>query len=337
MDRILLDHGSGGKVSQELIEELILPRFKNPLLDPLNDGAVFNLPKGSSGRMAMTTDSYVVSPIFFPGGDIGTLAVHGTVNDLAMCGAEPLYLSAGFILEEGLPTSDLERVLDSMAGAAKEAGVAIVTGDTKVVEKGSADKIFINTAGLGLIPEGVDVSGQGAQPGDRIILSGYMADHGVTILSQREGLSFSTELKSDSAPLNTLVKEMLDVSLRIRCFRDPTRGGVATTLNEIAAQSKVGIVLEEEAIPVRDGVRSACELLGLDPLYLANEGKLLAVVAPDQAGSVLEAARKNKYGRDAAIIGQVTAANPGRVQIKTAYGTSRVVGMLAGEQLPRIC
>ena len=342
MDRILLDHGSGGKVSQELIEKVILPRFENPLLAPLNDGAVFDLPPGLSGdraggRLAMTTDSYTVSPIFFPGGDIGSLAVHGTVNDLAMCGAEPLYLSAGFILEEGFEISRLERILDSMKEAAQEAGVLIVTGDTKVVERGSADKIFINTAGLGLVPPGVSVSGQSARPGDRIILSGCMADHGVTILSKREGLSFSARLRSDSAPLNGLVKRMLDASPRIRCFRDPTRGGVATTLNEIAGQSKVGLVLDEESIPVRDIVRSACELLGLDPLYLANEGKLLAVVAPQDADRVLEAARKDKYGREAAFIGEVRAENPGRVTMRTAFGTSRVVGMLAGEQLPRIC
>lgn len=338
MSRILLDHGSGGKASQELIEKVILPRLKNPFLSPLNDGAVFELPGDPAGqRLAMTTDSYTVSPIFFPGGDIGSLAVHGTVNDLAMCGAEPLYLSAGFILEEGFEISQLERILDSMKDAAQEAGVFIVTGDTKVVERGSADKIFINTAGLGLVPSGVSVSGQGALPGDRIILSGYMADHGVTILSQREGLKFSTQLRSDSAPLNGLVKRMLQTSPQIRCLRDPTRGGVATTLNEIAGQSKVGIVLEEKLIPVRDEVRSACELLGLDPLYLANEGKLLAVVRPEEADSVLEAARKDKYGREAALIGEVTAENPGKVIMKTAFGTSRIVGMLAGEQLPRIC
>ena len=338
MSRILLDHGSGGKTSQELIEQVILPRLANPLLAPLNDGAVFELPGQAGGqRLAMTTDSYTVSPIFFPGGDIGSLAVHGTVNDLAMCGAEPLYLSAGLILEEGFDLSDLERILDSMRGAAEEAGVAIVTGDTKVVERGSADGIFINTAGLGMVRPGVSVSGQGARPGDRIILSGTVADHGVTILSQRKGLSFSTELRSDSAPLNGLVRAMLTAAPGIRCLRDPTRGGVATTLNEIAAQSRVGMILEEDALPLREEVRSACELLGLDPLYLANEGKLLAVVGPEEADRVLKAAQEHKYGRRAALIGRVTVENPGRVLLQTPYGTSRVVGMLAGEQLPRIC
>ncbi len=338
MSRILLDHGSGGKTSQELIEQVILPRLANPLLAPLNDGAVFELPGQAGGqRLAMTTDSYTVSPIFFPGGDIGSLAVHGTVNDLAMCGAEPLYLSAGLILEEGFDLSDLERILDSMRGAAEEAGVAIVTGDTKVVERGSADGIFINTAGLGMVRPGVSVSGQGARPGDRIILSGTVADHGVTILSQRKGLSFSTELRSDSAPLNGLVRAMLTAAPGIRCLRDPTRGGVATTLNEIAAQSRVGMILEEDALPLREEVRSACELLGLDPLYLANEGKVLAVVGPEEADRVLKAAQEHKYGRQAALIGRVTAENPGRVLLQTPYGTSRVVGMLAGEQLPRIC
>ena len=338
MSRILLDHGSGGKLSQELIQRVILPRLANPLLAPLNDGAVFDLPEGAAARsLALTTDSYTVSPVFFPGGDIGSLAVHGTVNDLAMCGAEPLYLTAGLIVEEGFELSDLERILDSMAAAAREAGTTIVTGDTKVVEQGALDGIFINTAGLGLVLPGVSVSGQAARPGDRIILSGTMADHGVTILSQRQGLSFSTRLRSDSAPLNGLVKAMLQAAPNIRCLRDPTRGGVATTLNEIAAQSKVGMVLDEDAIPLREEARSACELLGLDPLYLANEGKLLAVVGPDQAEQALEAARAHRYGREAALIGQVVAGHPGRVVLNTPYGTSRVVGMLAGEQLPRIC
>jgi hydrogenase expression/formation protein HypE len=338
MKRILLDHGSGGRASQELIEGLVLPRLKNPLLEPLDDGAVFEPPEGGVGsRLAMTTDSYTVSPIFFPGGDIGSLAVHGTVNDLAMCGARPLYLSAGFILEEGFPVPDLERIVDSMGRAAREAGVAIVTGDTKVVERGSADQIFINTAGLGVVRPGVSVSARRVRPGDRIILSGHLADHGVTILGQREGLSFSTEVRSDSAALNGLVEVILEACPAIRCFRDPTRGGLATALNEIAEKSGVGMVIREEEIPIREEVRSACELLGLDPLYLANEGKLLAFAGPEEADQVLAAARRHERGRSAAIIGEVVEQNPGRVEMRTAFGTSRVVDMLTGEQLPRIC
>ena len=338
MNQILLDHGSGGKASQELIENLILPRFKNPLLSLLDDGAVFEPPGDGEGRkLALTTDSYTVSPIFFPGGDIGSLAVHGTVNDLAMCGAEPHYLSTGFILEEGFPVRDLERILDSMALAARQAGVAIVTGDTKVVERGSADRIFINTTGLGWVRPGVSVSSRKVRPGDLILLSGHMADHGVTILGQREGLSFSTTVRSDSAPLNGLVRAMLKACPAIRCLRDPTRGGLATALNEIAQRSGVGMIIREEAIPIREEVRSACELLGLDPLYLANEGKLLAFVGPDDAEAVLAAARKEEQGRDAVLIGEAVAENPGRVEMLTAFGTSRVVDMLTGEQLPRIC
>jgi len=333
-DKILLDHGSGGRASHKLITDLIVNYFKNPILEKLDDSAVFEIEKG---KLAFSTDSYTVDPIFFPGGDIGELAINGTVNDLAMLGAKPLYLSVGFILEEGLLISNFEKILTSMKKAAGEAAVLVVTGDTKVVPKGTADKIFINTSGVGMIPAKVNISGKNAQPGDKIIVSGTIADHGVTILIQREGLNFESPLKSDTAPLNHLVDELISSSDQIHVLRDPTRGGVATTLNEIAMQSNVGIVLFEDAIPVRDEVRGACELLGLDPLYIANEGKLLACVSPEQAENVLNAMRKNKYGKDACIIGEVTSHNPGKVLLKTTIGGTRIVDMLVGEQLPRIC
>ena len=332
-DKILLAHGSGGKLAHDLVEKSFVKTLANPLLAKLNDSAVFDV----SGRLAFTTDSYVVSPIFFPGGDIGKLAVCGTVNDLAMSGAKPLYLSLAFIIEEGLALSELERIVNSVRAAAGEAGVEVVTGDTKVVPRGSADKLFVNTAGVGVIAEGVDISGDKARPGDKVILSGAIGDHGIAVISQREGLSFSTRLKSDCAPLGGLVAEMLNASRNINCLRDPTRGGLATTLNELAKQSKVSIRIEEQKIPVREAVLGACEMLGFDPLYVANEGKLVAIVPPGDADKVLRAMKKNKYGKDAVIIGEVAAEPPGRVVMKTVLGSSRIVDMLVGDLLPRIC
>jgi hydrogenase expression/formation protein HypE len=333
-DKILIDHGSGGRASHKLISDLILKYFRNPILENLDDSAAFQI---EQCKMAFSTDSYTVDPIFFPGGDIGELAINGTVNDLAMLGAKPLYLSVGFILEEGFQISDLERILVSMQKAAAEAEVNIVTGDTKVVPKGAADKIFINTSGVGAIPNGVNISGKNANPGDKIIISGTIADHGVTILIQREGLTFESPLKSDTAPLNHLVAEMLEKSDQIHVLRDPTRGGVATSLNEIALQSNVGILLYEDQIPVSDEVSGACELLGLEPLYIANEGKLLVFVSPEHVDKLLQVMRKNKYGKAARIIGEVTREKPGKVLLKTNIGGTRIVDMLTGEQLPRIC
>jgi len=332
-ETILLAHGSGSRLSHELIEKYLLPPLTNPLLAKLDDSAVFDL----SGRLAFTTDSYVVSPIFFPGGDIGKLAVCGTVNDLSMSGAKPLYLSLSLIIEEGLTLGELKKVVSSIKAAAQEAGVKIVTGDTKVVNRGSADKLFINTSGIGIIPKGIDISGANAKVGDKIILSGTIGDHGIAVMSQREGLKFSVPVKSDCAPLNKLVSQMLEASSKINCLRDPTRGGLATTLNEFAKQSGVGISIEEEKIPVRDAVRAACELLGFDPLYVANEGKLVAVVAPNDAGKILAKMKRNRYGADAAIIGEVTDEHKGKVIMKTRLGASRIVDMLSGELLPRIC
>ena len=332
-DKILLAHGSGGKLAHELVEKSFVKAFANPFLAKLDDSAVIDL----SGRLAFTTDSYVVSPIFFPGGDIGKLAVCGTVNDLAMSGAKPLYLSLAFIIEEGLPQGELNQIVESAQKAAQEAGVQIVTGDTKVVHRGSADKLFINTAGVGIIAEGVDISGSNARPGDKVILSGTIGDHGIAVLSQREGLSFSTQLESDCAPLGSLVAEMLAAGPNIHCLRDPTRGGLATSLNELAKQSKVGIRIEEEKIPVREEVLAACEMLGFDPLYIANEGKLVAIVPAEDAGKVLKAIRGNHYGKSAAIIGEVRGEHPGRVVMKTCLGASRIVDMLVGDLLPRIC
>ena len=332
-DKILLAHGSGGKLAHELVEGSFVKALANPLLAKLDDSAVIDF----SGRLAFTTDSYVVSPIFFPGGDIGKLAVFGTVNDLAMSGARPLYLSLSFIIEEGLPQSELNQVVDSIQQAAEEAAVEVVTGDTKVVHRGSADKLFINTAGVGIIPEGVDVSGGNARPGDKVLLSGTIGDHGIAVLSQREGLSFSTQIESDCAPLGGLVAEMLAASPNIHCLRDPTRGGLATSLNELAKQSKVSIRIEEEKIPVQEEVLAACEMLGFDPLYVANEGKLVAIVPAGDADKVLKAMRDNRYGKSAAIIGEVKAEHPGRVVMKTCLGASRMVDMLVGDLLPRIC
>jgi len=332
-NRILLAHGSGGKLSHDLVRKHIISRITNPLLDRLDDSAVLD----SEGRLAFTTDSYVVSPIIFPGGDIGRLAVCGTVNDLSMAGARPLYLSLSFIIEEGLAVSELEEIVRSIAETAAEAEIKIVTGDTKVVNRGDADRLFINTSGIGIIPNGIDISGANAKPGDKIILSGTIGDHGIAIMSKREGLNFTTTLESDCAPLNHLVADMLDESILINCLRDPTRGGLATTLNEIAGQSSVGMELEERSIPVRDEVRGACELLGLDPLYVANEGKLVAIVDEKAAEPVLAKMKQNIYGKDAVIIGRVTGEHRGRVVLKTPYGSSRILDMLSGELLPRIC
>ena len=329
----MLAHGSGGKLAHELVEKSFLKALANPLLAKLDDSAVFDF----SGRLAFTTDSYVVSPIFFPGGDIGKLAVCGTVNDLAMSGAKPLYLSLSFIIEEGLPQGELSQVVDSVQKAAQEAGVEIVTGDTKVVHRGSADKLFVNTAGIGIIPEGVDISGSNARLGDKVILSGAIGNHGIAVLSRREGLSFSTQLESDCAPLGGLVADMLAASSNIHCLRDPTRGGLATTLNELAKQSRVSIRIEEEKVLVRDEVLAACEMLGFDPLYVANEGKLVAIVPPEDADKVLRVMRKNHYGKEAAIIGEVRAEHAGRVVMKTCLGSSRIIDMLVGDILPRIC
>jgi len=347
MDRILLAHGSGGRLSHELIRDLFLPQFPAPALARLDDAAVVETiaratpgakpATRGSGRLAFTTDSYVVKPLFFKGGDIGRLAVCGTVNDLAMVGATPLYLSVGFIIEEGLDLDTLRRVVASMKASADQAGVEIVAGDTKVVEKGAADQLFISTAGLGVVPDGVDISASNARPGDVIILSGAIGDHGLAVLSEREGLAFRSQLASDVAPLNQLVASMLRASPGIHVLRDPTRGGLATTLNEIALQSQVALVIEENKVPIHEGVRAACEMLGYDPLYVANEGKLVAMVAPRAAAEIVEAMHRDPHGQEATIIGEVTAMPEGRVLLRTGIGGTRVVDMLAGEMLPRIC
>lgn len=355
-DRILLGHGSGGKLSAELVREIFLPAFGNPTLAQLNDQAVVQV---NGSRLAITTDSFVVKPLFFPGGDIGSLAVHGTINDLAMGGAQPLFLSVAFILEEGLPMDTLQRVVASLQRAASDAGVQVVTGDTKVVEKGKGDGLFINTTGIGLVPNGLELSADRARPGDKVVLSGFIGDHGIAILAQREGLEFETTIESDSAALHPLAAQMLKAkydgsapllagvarsgnsevctSGAIRCMRDPTRGGLSSTLNEIAEQSRVGIAIEEEKIPVRDDVKGACEMLGLDPLYVANEGKLVAIVAREAADEVVKTMRQHPLGREARIIGTVTEKNAGLVTMRTTLGTTRIVDMLAGDQLPRIC
>jgi hydrogenase expression/formation protein HypE len=332
--QIVLGHGSGGKLTAQLIETLFLPAFSNPVLNKLDDQAVLQI---NGSRLAFTTDSFVVTPIFFPGGDIGRLAVNGTVNDLAMSGARPLYLSAAFILEEGLATEDLRRVVNSMAEAAREAGVQFVTGDTKVVNRGKGDKVFIATTGIGVVEKPVQISADRARPGDKIILSGYIGDHGMAILSQRENLEFEGVIESDCAALHILVAEMLEVTTDIHCLRDPTRGGVATTLNEIAAHSHTGIMLREPAIPVRDTVRGACEILGLDPLYVANEGKLVAIVPAEVADAIVHRMQQHSLGKDARVIGEVVAEHPGMVLMQTEIGGTRVVDTLFGEQLPRIC
>ena len=332
--RVDMTHGSGGRAMAQLIEELFLAAFDNDWLRAANDQACFGV---QGGRMVMATDSHVVSPLFFPGGDIGCLSVHGTVNDVAMSGAKPLYLSASFILEEGFPLADLKRIVESMAHAAREAGVPIVTGDTKVVESGKGDGVFITTTGVGVVPDGVNISGDRARPGDAILVSGTLGDHGVAIMAQRESLGFGTTIQSDTAALHDLVARMVAAVPDIHALRDPTRGGLATTLNEIARQSGVGMLLREEAIPVRQEVEAACELLGLDPLYVANEGKLICICAPEHADALLAAMRAHPLGADAAIIGTVHEDPHHFVQMETAFGGKRIVDWLTGEQLPRIC
>jgi hydrogenase expression/formation protein HypE len=329
-----MTHGGGGRAMAQLIEELFMRAFDNAWLRQGNDQAAFAV---GAGRMVIATDSHVVSPLFFPGGDIGCLSVHGTINDIAMAGAAPLYLAAGFILEEGFPLKDLKRIVESMAAASRAAGVPVVTGDTKVVERGKGDGVFITTTGVGVVPAGVDVSGDRARPGDRILVSGTMGDHGVAIMSLRENLSFETTIQSDTAALHGLVAAMIDGGSGIHCMRDPTRGGLATTLNELARQSGCGMVIAEERIPVRAEVSAACEFLGLDPLYVANEGKLVAICAADDADRLLAAMRAHPQGRDAAIIGDVIADPHCFVQMDTRFGGRRVVDWLTGEQLPRIC
>lgn len=331
---VVLAHGSGGKLSQRLLQSVVLPRFQNELLAPLHDGAIFDL---DGSRIAFSTDSYVVSPIFFPGGDIGKLAVHGTVNDLAMCGARPMYLSVGFILEEGTPMEDFWRIVQSMRAAADEAGVQLVTGDTKVVDRGKADKIFVNTAGIGLVPKGVNIHPARAQAGDKVIISGPIAVHGIAIMSVREGLEFETEIASDTAALNGLVSALLGACNDVHVLRDPTRGGVTSAVTEIAQSAGVGIVLNEASIPISEEVKGACEILGLDPLYVANEGKLIAIVAPGEADAAIATMRKHPLGKETAMIGEVTTEHPGFVVMTTRVGGTRVVDMLSGEQLPRIC
>ncbi len=333
-ERVVLGHGSGGRLSGDLLKQVFLPAFQNEVLAALEDQATLPVP---AGRIAFTTDSFVVRPLFFPGGDIGRLAVNGTINDLAVGGAKPLYLSAAFIIEEGLEIAELRRVVESMSDACREAGVKLVTGDTKVVDRGKGDKLFITTSGIGMVPEGISLSIANARPGDVVIVSGTLGDHGMAVMSVREGLEFETELKSDTAPLHMLVELMLRQCPAIRCMRDPTRGGLSSTLNEIAVAARVGIRIRETDLPVRREVRGACELLGFDPLYVANEGKLVAIVPAAGAMDLLAAMRTHPLGRDAMIIGEVIARTPGVVTLKAATGGERVVALLAGEQLPRIC
>lgn len=344
---VLLAHGGGGRLTQMLIERMFLPAFGNPTLNALGDGARLNVggTGGTGGtdrtdgvRLALSTDSFVISPLFFPGGDIGSLAVHGTVNDLAMCGARPLALTAGFILEEGLPMGDLWRIVQSMQQAAQAVGVQIVTGDTKVVDRGKGDGIYINTSGVGLVPAGVDLAPQRIETGDVVLVNGEIATHGIAIMSLREGLAFETTLASDSAPLHELTARVLDAAgEHVHMLRDPTRGGLASSLNEIAAQAGLGIRLNEADLPLAEEVRGACEILGFDPLYVANEGKMLAIVRPTAADAALAALRAHPLGRQAAMIGEVVADHPGKVFLRSRIGGLRVVDMLSGEQLPRIC
>jgi hydrogenase expression/formation protein HypE len=329
-----MSHGAGGRAMAQLITELFHTYLNNDLLAQGNDQALFTPPPG---RMVISTDGHVISPLFFPGGDIGCLSVHGTVNDVAMSGARPLYLAAGFILEEGFPLGELARIVESMAHAANEAGVPIITGDTKVVERGKGDGVFITTTGIGVVPDGITISGNRAQPGDVILVSGTIGDHGVAILSKRENLGFGTEIQSDTAALHDLVAAMVAVAPDIHCLRDPTRGGLATTLNELAHQSGVGMQIREDAIPVRPEVSAACELLGLDPLYVANEGKLVAICPASECAKLLEIMRAHPKGTHSAIIGQVVEDDLQFVQMETRFGGSRIVDWLAGEQLPRIC
>jgi len=333
-DQVMLGHGSGGKLSAELMREIFLPAFTNETLARMDDQAVLRI---GGSRIAFTTDSFVVKPLFFPGGDIGSLAVHGTVNDLAMGGAKPLFLSVAFIIEEGLSMEILQRVVASLGRAAEACGVQVVTGDTKVVDKGSGDGVFINTTGLGLVPDGLFLSASQARAGDAIILSGSIGDHGIAILAEREGIEFESPVVSDSARCTNWWTDMLRATPAIRCLRDPTRGGVSSSLNEIAAQSHVGMLLDEASIPVRDEVRGACEMLGLDPLYVANEGKLLAIVDSSDADRLVAVMQAHPLGRDARRIGTVNKSDPGWVTMRTVLGTTRIVDMLSGDQLPRIC
>lgn len=333
-DKILLSHGSGGKLSFNLIKKLFLSNFNNPYLERLDDGAVLNI---EGLKLAYTTDSYTVDPLFFKGGNIGELAVYGTVNDLAMCGATPKYLSCSFIIEEGFSLSLLEKIVLSMREASAVARVDIVTGDTKVVNRGAADKIFINTSGVGIVKEGVNISGSNAKVGDVVMINGPIGSHGIAVLSEREGLKFETEIKSDTAPLSSLVADMLEVSKDIHVLRDPTRGGLSTTLNEIALSSKVDIEISEGDIPIQEEVRAACEILGYDPLYLANEGKLVAFIPLEIAPDMLKKMKENKYGKESKIIGRVVKKSEGKVYLNTTIGGKRLVDMLSGEQLPRIC
>lgn len=331
---IVLGHGGGGKLTAELVQHLFLPAFRNSALSALGDGARLEI---GGARLAFSTDSYVVRPLCFPGGDIGALAVNGTVNDLAMCGAQPLFLSAGFILEEGFALDTLGQLVESMAFAAQQAGVLLVTGDTKVVERGHGDGIYITTSGVGIIPDGVDIAPQNARPGDVVIVSGTLGDHGMAILSVREGLEFETQIISDCAPLNGLVTALLVAVPDLHVLRDPTRGGVASALNEIAAAANVGIILDEASIPVKPAVQSACELLGMDALYVANEGKLLAILPETAADAALNVLHQHPLGKDAAVIGRVVAEHRGMLTMRTTLGATRVVDMQVGEQLPRIC
>jgi hydrogenase expression/formation protein HypE len=333
-DAIVMAHGGGGRMGADLLRRLFLPAFDNPVLSALEDQAVLNV---GGARLAFTTDSFVVRPVFFPGGNIGTLAVNGTVNDLAVGGAKPLFLAAAFILEEGFPVDDLRSIVESMALACREAGVALVTGDTKVVDRGKGDKIFITTTGLGVVPEGVSLSAANARPGDKVLVSGTMGDHGMAIMSVREGLEFESAIVSDTAPLAGLAAEILRACPETRCMRDPTRGGLAATLNELAGASNVGIRIEESSVPVRPAVRGACEILGLDPLYVANEGKLAAVVPANGAPAALAAMRSHPLGRDAAVIGEIVADHPDAVTVRSPAGGERILTVPAGEQLPRIC
>jgi hydrogenase expression/formation protein HypE len=333
-DRVLMAHGGGGTLSHQLIHKMFFDHFDNDILKTEHDGAVFTVGKQ---RLAFTTDSYVVKPIFFPGGDIGELAVYGTVNDLAVCGADPLYISVGFIIEEGFSMEDLWKVVQSMKSAAEQSSVEIVTGDTKVVDHGKGDKIFINTSGVGVLLPDINISSDRIQTGDKIIVSGKIAEHGIAILSSREEFDFETTVESDTAPLNKMIKNILDEFPDVHMMRDPTRGGISSALNEIASQSRCGIFLEEQEIPVAEEIKAICEILGLDPLYIANEGKVLLFVPPATAAGVLKMMHKHPYGKDARIIGEVVADHPGRVVMKTHIGSNRIVDMLSGEQLPRIC
>ena len=333
-ERITLSHGSGGKATQTLIEAVFLEAFSNPLLAPLEDGAVLT---AHGGRLAFTTDSYVVSPLFFPGGDIGDLAVNGTVNDLAVSGARPLWLSAGFILEEGFPVADLERIVGSMAAAAERAGVQVVTGDTKVVQRGKADGCYVNTAGVGVIERPVELGVATARPGDAVIVSGPIGEHGITIMLARGELDIESEVESDTAPLNGLVERLLDAAPGVRGLRDATRGGVATICNEVARAAGVAVVVDEDSVPVRPDVRGACELLGIDPLYVACEGRLVAIVDGDQVDAAMAALRSHPLGEGAAVIGRVPDDPPGLVLFKTSFGGTRIVDLLVGDPLPRIC